>query len=117
MVLIPPEIDHFQIDFEAFEKAVGPHTKGVVVNTPNNPSGVVYSKDTLERLAAVLTAKSQEYGHPIYLISDEPYREIVFQGFEVPWGPSHLPGHYRVLLLLQVPVPPRRTVGLCAGPR
>ena len=87
MVLIPPEIDHFQIDFEAFEKAVGPHTKGVVVNTPNNPSGVVYSKDTLERLAAVLTAKSQEYGHPIYLISDEPYREIVFQGFEVPWVP------------------------------
>ena len=87
MVLIPPEIEHFQIDFDAFEKALTPHTKGVVVNSPNNPSGVVYSRQTLERLAAILTAKSGEYGHPIYLISDEPYREIVFQGFEVPWIP------------------------------
>ncbi len=87
MVLIPPEIEGFQIDFDAFEKAVGPHTKGVVINTPNNPSGVVYSRETLERLAAILTAKEREFGHPIYLISDEPYREIVFQGFEVPWVP------------------------------
>ena len=87
MVLIPPEIEHFQIDFDALERSITPHTKGVVVNTPNNPSGVVYSRQTLEKLASVLTAKSQEYGHPIYLISDEPYREIVFQGFEVPWVP------------------------------
>ena len=87
MVLIPPEVEHFQIDFAAFEAAITPNTKGVVVNTPNNPSGVVYSKQTLERLAAVLSAKSEEYGHPIYLISDEPYREIVFGGFEVPWIP------------------------------
>ena len=87
MVLIPPEIEGFQIDFDAFEAALTPHTKGVVVNSPNNPSGVVYSKQTLERLAAVLTAKSQEYGHPIYLISDEPYREIVYAGFQVEWIP------------------------------
>ena len=87
MVLIPPEIEGFQIDFAAFEAAVGPHTKGVVVNSPNNPSGVVYSRDTLERLADVLTRKSREYGHPIYLISDEPYREIVYPGFQVPWIP------------------------------
>ena len=87
MVLIPPEIEGFQIDFDAFERALTPHTKGVVVNTPNNPSGVVYSRETLERLAAILTAKAEEYGHPIYLVSDEPYREIVFQGFEVPWVP------------------------------
>lgn len=87
MVLIPPEIQGFQIDFDAFERAINAHTKGVVVNTPNNPSGVVYSKATLERLAAILTAKSGEYGHPIYLISDEPYREIVFQGFQAPWIP------------------------------
>ena len=80
MVLIPPEI-------EAFEKAVTPHTKGVLVNSPNNPSGVVYSRATLERLAAILTQKSGEYGHPIYLISDEPYREIVYAGVEVPWVP------------------------------
>ncbi len=87
MVLIPPEIEHFQIDFDTFEKAITPNTKGVVINTPNNPSGAVYSKATLERLAAVLSAKSEAYGHPIYLISDEPYREIVFSGFEVPWVP------------------------------
>lgn len=87
MVLIPAEIDAFQIDFDAFEKAVTPHTKGVLVNSPNNPSGVVYSKTTLERLAAILTEKSRAYGHPIYLISDEPYREIVYTGVDVPWVP------------------------------
>ena len=87
MVLIPPEIEGFQIDFDAFEKAVTPRTKGVLVNSPNNPSGVVYSRATLERLAAILTQKSGEYGHPIYLISDEPYREIVYAGVEVPWVP------------------------------
>ncbi len=87
LVLIPPEIEHFQIDFAAFEQAISPNTKGVVVNSPNNPSGVVYSRQTLEQLAAILKAKSEQYGHPIYLISDEPYREIVFGGFEVPWIP------------------------------
>lgn len=87
MVLIPPEIEAFQIDFADFEQAITPHTKGVVVNSPNNPSGVVYSRQTLEQLAKILTQKSQEYGHTIYLISDEPYREIVFSGYEVPWIP------------------------------
>ena len=87
LVLIPPEIEQFQIDFDAFEKAITPNTKGVIVNSPNNPSGVVYSRQTLERLAEILTQKSAQYGHPIYLISDEPYREIVFGGFEVPWIP------------------------------
>lgn len=87
MVVIPPEVEHFQIDFDAFQRAVNEHTKGVVVNSPNNPSGTVYSKETLEQLAAVLREKSAEFGHPIYLISDEPYREIVFPGFSVPWIP------------------------------
>ena len=87
MVLIPPEIEHFQIDFAAFEQAINPHTKGVVVNTPNNPSGVVYSQETLEKLAEILRKKEAEYGHPIYLISDEPYREIVFAGVKAPWIP------------------------------
>ena len=91
MVLIPPEIEGFQIDFAAFEQALTPHTKGVVVNTPNNPSGVVYSRETLERLADLLRRKEEEYGHPIYLISDEPYREIVFSGFQVPWIPQLYP--------------------------
>ena len=88
MVLIPPEIEGFQIDFDAFEAAISEHTKSVVVNSPNNPSGVVYSRETLERLAAILTEKSRAYGHPIYLISDEPYREIVFAGFSTPWLPD-----------------------------
>lgn len=87
MVLIPPETEGFQIDFDAFEKALSPNTKGVVVNSPNNPSGVVYSRATLERLAEILRSKEQVYGHPIYLISDEPYREIAFAGVEVPWIP------------------------------
>lgn len=87
MVLIPPEIEHFQIDFAAFEQAITPNTKGVVVNSPNNPSGVVYSRQTLEQLASILEKKAAQYGHPIYLISDEPYREIAFAGVEVPWIP------------------------------
>ena len=87
MLLIPPEIEGFQIDFDAFERALNEHTKGVLVNSPNNPSGVVYSRATLERLAGILSEKSREYGHPIYLISDEPYREIVYAGVEVPWVP------------------------------
>lgn len=87
MVLIPPETEGFQIDFDAFEKALSPNTKGVVVNSPNNPSGVLYSRATLERLAEILRSKEQAYGHPIYLISDEPYREIAFAGVEVPWIP------------------------------
>jgi len=87
MTLVPAEIETFQIDFDAFERSVNQHTKGVVINTPNNPSGVVYSKQTLEQLGAILTEKSRAYGHPIYLISDEPYREIVYAGVEVPWVP------------------------------
>lgn len=87
MVLIPPEIEGFQIDFDTFEKALSPNTKGVLINSPNNPSGVVYSKATLERLAAILTEKSRAFGHPIYLISDEPYREIAYAGVVVPWVP------------------------------
>lgn len=87
MVVIPPEMEHFQIDFDAFEQALTPNTKGVVINSPNNPSGVVYSLETLQRLAGILKEKAAQYGHPIYLISDEPYREIVFSGFQVPWVP------------------------------
>ena len=88
LAVVPPETEHFQIDFDAFAALVNEHTKGVIVNSPNNPSGVVYSRATLERLAAVLTEKSAQYGHPIYLISDEPYREIVYPGFEAPWVPQ-----------------------------
>lgn len=88
LVIVPPEIEGFQIDFEAFEGLVNERTKGIIVNSPNNPSGVVYSRQTLERLATILEAKSAQYGHPIYLISDEPYREIAFAGVTVPWIPA-----------------------------
>lgn len=88
MVSIPAEIEAFQIDFDAFEAAINEHTKGVVVNSPNNPCGAVYSAETVKRLADILRAKSAQYGHPIYLISDEPYREIVYD-VEVPWLPDY----------------------------
>ena len=88
MVIIPAEIETFQIDFDAFVACINANTKAVVVNSPNNPSGVIYSEDTLKQLTAILEQKSAEYGHPIYLISDEPYREIVFSGHTVPWVPK-----------------------------
>lgn len=85
--VVPAEIEGFQIDFDALERTIGPNTKGMVVNSPNNPSGAVYSAETVERLAGLLREKSAQYGHPIYLISDEPYREIVF-GAPAPWLPD-----------------------------
>lgn len=83
-VIIPAQVEDFQINFDEFTRRINEHTKGVVINSPSNPSGVVYSSETLERLASVLREKSAEYGHTIYLISDEPYREIVYDGIEQP---------------------------------
>ena len=78
----------FQIDFDELERTVGPHTQAVIVNSPNNPSGVVYTEETLRTLAALLRRKSEAYGRPIYLISDEPYRELVYGGVTVPFIPA-----------------------------
>lgn len=83
--VVPANVEDFQINFEAFMEMINEKTMAVLINTPNNPSGVVYSSKTLERLAQILTDKSKEYGHIIYLISDEPYREIVFTGVESPY--------------------------------
>lgn len=77
-VTVPPKTDDFQIPFAALEERIHPQTKAVVINSPNNPSGAVYSEATLRQLADLLTTKEAEYGHPIYLISDEPYREVVY---------------------------------------
>ncbi len=85
LLVSPPEIPSFQIDFTAFEGLLGKKTKAVIINTPNNPSGVVYSEETIQRLADMLEKKSGEYGKPIYLITDEPYREIVYDGCKVPY--------------------------------
>lgn len=83
--VVQPHLPDFQIDFEAFEKVLNPKTKAVIINTPNNPSGVVYSEETIRKLTSLLKQKSEEYGSPIYLITDEPYREIVYDGIEVPY--------------------------------
>ena len=87
VVEVPAQRDTFLLDIPAIEAALDPHVKGVIINSPNNPSGVVYPRENLDALAGLLRRKSREYGAPIYLISDEPYREIVYDGIEVPWVP------------------------------
>lgn len=85
LTIVPADIDTFQINFDEFEKALNPNVQAVLVNSPNNPSGIVYTTETIKKLASVLEAKQKEYGHDIYLISDEPYREIVFAGTDAPF--------------------------------
>lgn len=82
--VVPPHTEDFQINFTAFEEMLTEKVMAILINTPNNPSGVVYSAKTLQKLADILRQKSAEYGHAIYLISDEPYREITFGGVEAP---------------------------------
>lgn len=84
--MVPADTKNFQINFEALEETINEKTKAIIINSPNNPSGVVYSKETLEKLAALLERKSKVYNHPIVLIADEPYREIVYDGVEVPYA-------------------------------
>ena len=91
LVTVPADIEDFQIDFAAFDQALTPNTKGVIINSPNKPPGVVYSEATIQKLAQVLTEKSKEYGHTIWLISDEPYREIVYRDTPLPWVPNYYP--------------------------
>lgn len=88
--VIPPDVPDFQISLEAVEKELNPHTQAVLINSPNNPSGVVYTRETLAGLSRILEEKSREFGHPIYLISDEPYRELCY-GVEVPFVPGLYP--------------------------
>ena len=86
--VVPAQEPDFQIDMEALEALLTENTQAVIVNSPNNPSGVVYSRETLQKLGALLGKKSREYAHPIYLVSDEPYRELVYDGTEVPFVPA-----------------------------
>lgn len=83
--VVPADTESFQINFEAFEEMLTDKVAAVLINTPNNPSGMAYSSETLRRLAAVMEEKQKAYGHDIFLISDEPYREIVFAGVEAPY--------------------------------
>ena len=89
--VVPPQAPAFQPNLDAFEAMLTPSVAAVLINTPNNPTGVVYSAETLTRLAAILTEKSQAYGHVIYLVSDEPYRDIVFDGQTVPYPAAFYP--------------------------
>ncbi len=88
-VIVPARTEDFQINFDALEKSINENTKAVIINSPNNPSGAVYSEDTLKRLAGVLESYSKKFGHPIYLISDEPYREIVFDNTLIPFAAKY----------------------------
>ena len=85
LVEISPNTVDFQPKLDEFEQKITPKTKAVIVNTPNNPTGVVYSEETIQKMAAIMEAKQKEYGTDIYLISDEPYRELVYGGVEVPY--------------------------------
>ena len=89
LAVVPADTKNFQIDFDALEKLIGPKTKGIIINSPNNPSGTVYSEETVRRLAELLEQKGKEYGTSIYLLSDEPYREIVYDGVTVPFVPNY----------------------------
>lgn len=84
--VVPPDVPNFQISLPAVEAMLTERTQAVILNSPNNPSGVVYTRQTLEQLAALLEKKAAQYGHPIYIISDEPYRELAY-GVEVPFLP------------------------------
>lgn len=83
--VVPANVEDFQINFEVFEEMLTEKVMAVLINTPNNPSGVVYTTDTIRKLADIMAAKEKEYGHDIFLISDEPYREIVFAGTDAPY--------------------------------
>ena len=86
--VVPPDVPGFQIKLEAVEEMLTEKTVGIILNSPNNPAGTVYTRQTLEELAALLERKSAQFGHPIYIIADEPYRELVYGGVEVPFIPT-----------------------------
>lgn len=89
--VVPPDVPAFQIPMDTLEQMLTPQTAAVIVNSPNNPSGTVYTAQTLHQLGALLTRKAGEYGHPIYIIADEPYRELVYDGVTVPFIPNIYP--------------------------
>ena len=88
LVVIPADREHFQIDLAKVEALITKNTQAIIINSPNNPSGVVYTEETLKALADILTKKGEEYGHPIYIIADEPYRELVYGDVKVTFIPT-----------------------------
>ena len=88
LVVVPADIPNFQIDFAALESALNRNTQAIILNSPNNPAGTVYTAETLRKLAALLARKGEEFGKTIYIIADEPYRELVYGGVTAPWIPG-----------------------------
>ena len=86
--VVPPDVPSFQIKLDAVEAMLTPATQAVIINSPNNPSGTVYTQGELEALSQVLTKKSAEMGHPVYILADEPYRELAYDGVKVPFIPN-----------------------------
>ena len=91
MRVVPPDVPNFQISLEAVEQCLNPNTAAIILNSPCNPSGTVCTEETVRKLAALLERKSREYGHPIYIISDDPYRELVYDGVVAPFVPLYYP--------------------------
>lgn len=89
--VVPPDVPGFQIDFAALEEKLTQNTCALILNSPNNPAGTVYTRQTLEKLGALLTQKSEAFGHPIYIVADEPYRELVYDGVQVSYIPAIYP--------------------------
>jgi len=89
--VVPADVPGFQIKLDVLESMLTERTVGIIVNSPNNPAGTVYTEQTLRQLATLLARKSAEYAHPIYIISDEPYRELVYDGVQVPFLPLIYP--------------------------
>ena len=90
LLVADADTENFELNIPAIEKLINEKTQGIIINSPNNPSGVIYSERSLNELASLLTEKSKEYGHPIYIISDEPYRELTY-GKRVPYIPDIYP--------------------------
>ena len=86
--VVPPDVPNFQIKLDAVETMLNEHTQAIIINSPNNPAGTVYTEQTIRELGALLERKSAEFGHPIYIVSDEPYRELVYGGVTVPFSPK-----------------------------
>ena len=86
--VVAPDVPDFQIRIDAVDAALTENTVAVIINSPNNPSGVVYTRKTLEDLATLLRKRAAEFGHPIYIVADEPYRELAYDGVEVPFVPA-----------------------------
>lgn len=89
LIAVPADLVDFQMNLKAFAELITPETKAIIINTPNNPTGVVYTEDNLKEFCKILRAKEQEYGHPIYLLADEPYRELIYDDKTVvPYLPN-----------------------------